>query len=130
MKSIKLTAAFALLFAAGCATGPAVPQYLPNHVNITDADLDHDLTRLPVIVDSNPSGITKVTVPVRSNRDFTSAVDYKFTFLDAAGVPVDANPAWQPIDLDSAVVTNLTGTCPVPGATDWKLDVRPTPVLP
>jgi uncharacterized protein YcfL len=125
MKSIKLTAAFALMFAAGCATGPAVPEYLPNHVNVTDSILDSELTRLPVDVMTGPTGITSVSVPIRSNADLTIAVDYRFTFLDMNGVPVDANPAWQTKDLDSAVVTTLVGTCPVPNAKDWKLDIKP-----
>jgi uncharacterized protein YcfL len=127
MKFIKAAALLApLMVLAGCAgSGPAAPQYLPTHINIPDTELDSQLTRLPVTVDVDPSGFMSVTVPLRSEADFILKVDYRFTFLDAKGLPINAEPAWMPMALEPGVVENLVGTCPVPGATDFSVDVRP-----
>jgi uncharacterized protein YcfL len=127
MKSIKAAALLApLLVLAGCAaSGPPAPQYLPTHINIRDTELDSELTRLPVTVDVDPSGFMSVTVPLRSEADFILKVDYRFTFLDAQGLPINADPAWMPMALEPGVVENLIGTCPMPGAADFVVDVRP-----
>jgi uncharacterized protein YcfL len=124
---MKLTAAFALLFAAGCATSgsSAPPEYLPNHVNITNADLASDITRLPVTENFTPTGLLTVNVPLRANTDLSIPVDYRFYFLDANGQPVDTQPAWQTMMLQSNAVETLTGTSPVPGAKDFRVDIRP-----
>jgi hypothetical protein len=80
-----------LMLAAGCVkspiTGRADPFVSPQ-VNIADADLANSTAFLPPRTERK-DGLLFVTVPVRSASDYDLHVDYKYTFLNESGMPID-----------------------------------------
>ncbi|MCY2953317.1 MAG: DUF1425 domain-containing protein [Planctomycetota bacterium] len=76
---------------AGCVkapiTGRADP-YVPPQVNIADADLANSTAFLPPRTERR-EGLLFVVVPIRSASDYDLHVDYRYTFLNDGGMPID-----------------------------------------
>lgn len=68
----------------------------------------------------------EVTVPVRALTETEDVkVQYRFTFFDAAGVPLNENPDWRYIKLPSRNQRFLSGFAREQTAVDWRLEIRP-----
>ena len=67
---------------------------------------------------------TQVTLRNRDRRDFTC--QYRFTWKDADGMTLkSAETVWNPLPLHGREEAVLEAVCPVPGAADFRLVVRP-----
>jgi hypothetical protein len=80
-----------LVLLGGCVKAPIEPRadpYVPPQINIADADLANRTAFLPVRTERR-NGILYVTVPARAASNLDLHVDYKYTFLDENGMPVD-----------------------------------------
>ncbi len=84
------------------------------------------------IVESRPKmiefgdGFLKVQVTLRNTdkRDFDC--QYRFTWKDKDGMTLtSAETVWTPLALHGREETVLEAVCPVPGAADFRLVVRP-----
>lgn len=76
---------------------------------------------------SRDSGVLKVVTPVRLQSDGQeSNVQYRYIFLDAGGLPMRAQPDWRYLRLPSRQQVFLEGNALDTGASDWRLEVRPS----
>lgn len=67
---------------------------------------------------------TQVTLRNRDSRDVTC--QYRFTWKDADGMTLtSAETLWTPLPLHGREEAVLDAVCPVPGAVDFRLVVRP-----
>ena len=67
---------------------------------------------------------TQVALRNRDSRDFTC--QYRFTWKDADGLTLkSAESVWTPLPLHGREEAVLEAVCPVPGAADFRLVVRP-----
>ena len=67
---------------------------------------------------------TQVTLRNRDSRDFTC--QYRFTWKDADGMTLtSAETLWTPLPLHGREEAVIEAVCPVPGAADFRLVVRP-----
>jgi uncharacterized protein YcfL len=71
--------------------------------------------------------ILKVTVPVRllSDHGEFSRVKYRFTFLDAKGVPLRVQPDEQYMKLEPRNQVFMKANATDSSAVDWRLYIRP-----
>ncbi|MFO0833541.1 MAG: YcfL family protein [Phycisphaerales bacterium] len=68
----------------------------------------------------------EVTVPVRAltdNQDLN--IQYRFSFFDQNGVPLNDNPDWRFLKLPSRNQRFLSGFAREQSAVDWRLEIRP-----
>lgn len=68
----------------------------------------------------------EVTVPVRAltdNQDLN--IQYRFSFFDQNGVPLNENPDWRFLKLPSRNQRFLSGFAREQSAVDWRLEIRP-----
>lgn len=66
----------------------------------------------------------QVSLRNRDTRDFTC--QYHFTWKDADGMTIKAaETVWKPLPLHGREEAVLEAVCPVPGAADFRLVVRP-----
>ena len=68
----------------------------------------------------------EVTVPVRAltdNQDLN--IQYRFSFFDENGVPLNDNPDWRFLKLPSRNQRFLSGFAREQSAVDWRLEIRP-----
>lgn len=76
---------------------------------------------------SRDSGVLKVVTPVRLQSDGQeSNVQFRYIFLDAGGMPMRAQPDWRYVRLPSRQQVFLEGNALDAGASDWRLEVRPS----
>lgn len=67
---------------------------------------------------------TQVTLRSRDRRDLTC--QYRFTWKDKDGLTLEsAATVWTPLPLHGREEAVLEAVCPVPGAADFRLVVRP-----
>lgn len=81
----------------------------------------------PVVTPQQGNKPMSVSVDVRRKEprwDKDLPVQYRFIFLDGAGVPLNPNPTWQWRMVSPRVKTNLQGFAPDIGASDWRLEIR------
>lgn len=71
-------------------------------------------------------GFLKAQVTVRNKRPRDAEWQYRFTWKDRDGMVLkDAATLWTPLPLHGAEEAVLEAVCPVPGAADFRLVVRP-----
>lgn len=81
----------------------------------------------PVITPQEGNRPMSVSVDVRRKEprwDYDLPIQYRFIFLDGAGVPLESDPAWQWRNVPSRVKVNLQASAPDIGASDWRLELR------
>ncbi len=115
-----------LVAVAGCVkapiTGRADP-YVPPQVNIADADLANNTAFLPPRTERR-DGLLYVVVPVRSASDYDLHVDYKFTFLNDAGIPIDETSWIGGTTITRNSYTYIRFNSTSANATDFHLQLR------
>ncbi|HEY7091227.1 MAG TPA: hypothetical protein VH518_24230 [Tepidisphaeraceae bacterium] len=83
-----------LISALGCnevhppIEGRADP-FQRQQIHLDSGELRHDTTIGQPIVVPNESGLLNVTVPIRSDIDQTLYVDWRVTFFDHTGTPIE-----------------------------------------
>ena len=124
MRYAMLAVAMAL---AGCVnkpiTGRADP-YSPEQIHFTEADLANKTAVGPPLVERR-DGLLHVTVPIRSAINKALHIDYRVTFLDKQGVPVEGPGTWNggtvlPPNTPSFIRTNSMTA----NAADFQIDIR------
>lgn len=67
----------------------------------------------------------KVTVPLRLRDDKPVNAQYRFTFLDVAGAPLDPPMDWRFMVLPPRLQVFMEGSAMSAAADDWRLEIRP-----
>ena len=64
-------------------------------------------------------------VRLKNSTGEVVSFEARIAFFDGRGKPIaDAIVGWRSAFADPYGVADLTQTCPIPGATDWRLEVR------
>lgn len=72
------------------------------------------------------NGFLKVQVTLRNSERRDVDLQYRFTWKDADGMTLtSAETLWTPLPLHGREEAVLEAVCPVPGAADFRLVVRP-----
>ncbi len=109
------------------APGAAKPDPLPSaaYPQIVAAEglSDYIVYDTPKVSTTKPM---EVTVPVRGLTDNQEVnLQYRFSFFDQNGVPLNENPDWRFIKLPSRNQRFLNGFAREQSAVDWRLEIRP-----
>ena len=117
-----------ILLTAGCAVRPPIAgradPYQHHQVNFADPDLVNKTAVSPAMTERR-NGLLYVTVPVRSSVNRDLHVDYRVTFFNENGVPIEGPGNWTSgptliANTPSYIQFNsLTGN-----AADFQLDLR------
>ncbi|HEV8378214.1 MAG TPA: DUF1425 domain-containing protein [Tepidisphaeraceae bacterium] len=112
----------------GCAVRPPIAgradPYSRNQVNFADPDLANKTAVAPPMTERK-NGLLYVTVPVRSsvNRDFH--VDYRITFFNENGVPIEGPTLWTSgPTLTANTPSYIQFNSITANAADFQLDLR------
>ena len=117
-----------MLLSLGCAVrepiaGRADP-YRAHQVNFADPDLANRTAVAPPIVERR-NGLLYVTVPVRSSVNRDLHVDYRVTFFNENGVPIEGPGNWTSGPTLIANTPSYIQFNSISGnAADFQLDLR------
>jgi hypothetical protein len=113
---------------AGCTTEQAPPSQpmapVPAQVDFSDSDLRGDLGVGTVRMWRDPSQLLHVTVPVRNLTQTPMPIDWRVTYYDVNGIPLDAPTGWAAITLSPNVFQDVMSNCWTPRGYDFKMDLR------
>lgn len=125
MKRLMLVPILFLL--AGCGVKPPIEgrndPYMPAQIHFDSDELRRDTAVGQPIITRNEAGMLVVTVPIRSAIDQNLHVDYRVTFFDSNGVPIEKfGPFTKNLDANTPdrVTVNSTST----RAADFQMDFR------
>lgn len=136
MTRLTLPAALLLLvlpcLTTGCDTAKAPHAVKPDPVApvqypqiATEGVLGKHLFYAKPIVRGEGGSPLKVTVPLRLRDDKPANAQYRFTFLDRDGAPVDPPMDWRFMVLPPRLQVFMEGSALDDAAVDWRLEVRP-----
>lgn len=91
----------------------------------TEGELGKHLYYVKPIVRRDEAVPLKVTVPLRLRDDKPVNAQYRFTFLDRDGAPLDPPMDWRFMVLPPRLQVFMEGTAINDAAVDWRLEVRP-----
>jgi hypothetical protein len=116
-----------ILLAAGCGVnkpieGRADP-YAPAQIHFADADLANKTAVSPPIMERR-NGILYVTVPIRSAVNLDLHVDYKVSFFNEAGAPIEQSGWTGGTTLVSNTPSYIKFNSMSANAHDFQMDVR------
>jgi len=115
-----------LVLISGCVkapiTGRADP-FLPPQVSIADADLANSTAFGPPRMERT-DGILYVSVPVRSASDYDLHVDYRYSFFNQAGMPIDETGWIGGTTITRNSYTYIKFNSANANAADWHLQLR------
>lgn len=116
-----------LLLLAGCGVRPPIEgradPYRPAQIHFDSEQLRIDTAVGTPILARNESNVLVVTIPIRSAIDKTLYVDYRVTFFDRTGVPIERyGPFTKTLDANTPdqITVNSTST----RAADFQVDFR------
>lgn len=115
----------------GCDTKPPVaakPDPLPpvSYPQIaTEGKLGNDLYYARPIVRMEPGTPMKVIVALRLRDDESANVQYRFTFMDELGAPLDPPMDWRFMVLPPRLQVFMEGVAMSSEAREWRLEIRP-----
>jgi hypothetical protein len=73
-----------------------------------------------------PGPPMRVTCAIRAKTEYQELnVQYRYIFLDGAGVPLRNNPDWQFQKMASRTESFFSGNALDSNAADWRLEIRP-----
>lgn len=120
----------ALAVAGGCRNNSVdAPNYarsdawLPAQIQISDDDLRKKTAFGEPLVSRDAAGLLFVTIPVRAATDLTLYVDYRTTFLDRNGHPIQQT-GWSNKTLYPNVFDHIQVNSVSPDAADFRVDFR------
>jgi hypothetical protein len=115
---------------AGCAnTNPNAPvyghedPYAARQIHFASVELQNDTAVSKPIVSRDPFNILIVTVPIRSVIDQNLHVDYRVTFFDQTGAPIEET-SWFTTVLTGNTPSNVTVKATSPAAANFQVDFR------
>ena len=86
-------------------------------------------SRLEIVRDQttmSDKGFLKAQVTLRNRESRSAAMQYRFVWKDSSGMVMkSAETVWTPLPLHGREEAVLEAVCPVPGAADFRLVVRP-----
>jgi uncharacterized protein YcfL len=116
----------ALVAFAGCVKSPIegrADPYIRQQIHFADFDLANKTAVSPPIMERR-NGLLYVTVPLRSAWDLDLHVDYRVTFFNEAGVPIEGPTSWTGAHLVSNIPSSITVNSLTPNAADFQMDLR------
>lgn len=125
---MKTMFACCLLLAAmgGCVTAPNYARndpFVPAQIQISESDLRTKTAFAQPVVSRDAAGLLFVTVPVRAATDLTLYVDYRTTFFDRNGRPIQQT-GWLNKTLYPNVFDHIQINSVSPDAADFEMDLR------
>lgn len=102
---------------------PVAPVQYPQIA--TEGVLGNHLSYAKPIVRAEGGNPMKVTVPLRLRDDKPVNAQYRFTFLDRDGAPLDPPMDWRFMVLPPRLQVFMEGSAMSGSAVDWRLEVRP-----
>lgn len=131
--NVAAVCALGLLGITGCQSGPRAPgagqadplsEAAYPQIAAVEGLSDHLAFGKPVVSRETDRPMS-VTVPVRSLSNQQISVQYRFEFMDAAGLPLEPAMGWRFLPLPGRVQHFVKGAAIDLGAVDWRLIVRP-----
>jgi uncharacterized protein YcfL len=126
--TMKLTTilALALLASAGCQSGPRPPNntYGPPQIYFATEELRRDTQVDQPVVNRDENNLLRVTIPIRSAINYRLYVDYRVTWFDANGQPLNEHTGWLTKTLEPNVADHVTVTSTSPRAANFQVDFR------
>ncbi len=68
----------------------------------------------------------RVEVPIRATTPYDLTVQYRFEFVNDAGLAVEPAMGWRYMYMPSNIERLLSATAPDESAADWRLEVHPS----
>ena len=125
-----VTLAVGVLFSAlGCydTVNPPIEGraevYTPAQVHLTSMELRRHTTVDKPRLSRDDAGLLYVTVPVRSTANMKLYVDYRYTFFDNTGQPINQS-GWIHKTLPANTPDTITFNSTSPRAVDFQMDLR------
>jgi hypothetical protein len=115
-----------LVVIGGCVKSPNYARndpFMPAQIQISDDDLRKNTAFSQPIVSRDAAGLLLVTVPLRAATDLTLYVDYRTTFFDRTGRPIQQT-GWLNKTLYPNVFDNIQINSVSPEAADFEMDLR------
>ena len=125
----RFAAIAALAFCAGCL-GPRTAGISAEQGRLEVEDRAF-ASRLELLQDQTvltDQGFLKAQVTLKNMQKRTARAQYRFTWKDRNGMTLKrAETLWTPLELHGREEAVIEAICPVPGAADFRLVVRPQP---
>ena len=124
--STMLAGCLLLAMIGGCVQSPNNARndpFVPGQIQIVDDDLRRQTAFAQPLVSRDAAGLLLVTVPIRAATDLTLYVDYRTTFMDRTGRPIQQT-GWQNKTLYPKVFDHIQVNSVSPDAADFEIDFR------
>ena len=124
--STMLAGCLLLAMIGGCVQSPNNARndpFVPGQIQISDDDLRRQTAFAQPLVSRDAAGLLFVTVPIRAATDLTLYVDYRTTFFDRTGRPIQQT-AWLNKTLYPKVFDHIQINSVSPDAADFEMDLR------
>ena len=73
-----------------------------------------------------PEGFRRVQVRLENLERANRELQYRFIWMDEHGMTMTAaKPLWKILTIHGSDIVDLEGICPIQGAADFRLDLRP-----
>ena len=117
-----------LMFVAGCGVHPPIQgredPYAAGQIHFNKDDLRTQTAVGRPVVSRDDSGILHVMVPIRSAINKRLYVDYRVTFFDKNGQPLNDQMGWMTKTLEMNTPDQITVNSMTPRAADFQVDFR------
>lgn len=130
MKTLMLIiAALVFVVSAGCGSTVKPPitarsdPYRAEQIHYTDGELKGRTVVGDVKLHRTDAGILQAVVQMRAAIDKTFSIDYRVTFFDAAGRPIQTT-GWTPKTLNANTFEYLTANSLSADAQEFQMDIR------
>lgn len=127
MKKTLLSSVLMLAAVAGCGVKSPVDArkdpYIPRQIQLTEGDLRRNTAFGQPLVSRDQAGLLFVTVPLRAATELTLHVDYRATFFDSTGRPIQQT-GWFSKTLYPQVYDHIAANSMSPDAADFEIDLR------
>jgi hypothetical protein len=126
MKTI-LASLLLLATLAGCGVRSPIAArkdpYVPSQVQLAEENLRRNTAFGEPLVSRDQAGLLFVTLPIRAATELTLYVDYRVTFVDRTGRPLQQT-GWRSKTLYPNVFDHIAVNSTSPEAVDFTIDVR------
>jgi uncharacterized protein YcfL len=116
-----------LIAAAGCTGvlgGQADTTNPYPKVTVTAKELYDGLAFNPATMTRTQTGMLAVSQPIRARANEPLMIEYRFVWLDAAGVPLSPQPGWVYKRLEPRIPETLSANSSSKDAVDYQIHVR------
>lgn len=130
MKGKLLAAALAAMWiVTGCASTDVVAgrydtaDHYPN-VTLSERSLQDALGFQEPVISQTPSGLMRVTIPLRARSNDELHLEYRFVWLDDEGAPVQPEMNWRPLRLEPRQPQYVSASASSAAAENYNFQVR------